>query len=743
MDPIDNPNSFHKTISIVDPNLEKSLDILQNLPKLKSTINISYAGIDFWHDKVWILSDKITNKYYYLGKLEYEIISRWDLGKADEIIAAVNTQTIHKIEVNNIDTLFKFLLGCNLLQVSSTILKSLEKSKKNKFLTTLTYAAQVFSYKVPLVNPDKFLDKTLEIGRVIFSPYFFYFILMLFFLNLYLLSSNWGSFAASLPSFNSLTSILLILFTIGFTKIIHELGHAYASKMYNCSVPEVGVNFIFFYPLFYTDVTDTITLKPKQRLVVSTAGIRFELYLAIIAGYFWFLLPDNTILKNMMFFIAAISWTLSLLINIVPFLKFDGYYIFSDYMKIRNLAPRAFAVLKYNFRKYFIGLDTALPEQYDYSKFRFLLVFAILMAAYRILILSSILLFLYYIELIGELLFIFAIAMLLIVPVAKECYNLWLLRSKFTANPNIITFGIVLFVFFVSAFVPMNNYVYLPAVFHAKTQRIFTPFVAKVEKIDITIGQQVQVDQALVKLASLELNARDKINKYNLEAVKQAATEVQLSEKDHSKAETKIADIDYQKTIAENIAAKSEQLQIKSPINGRVTAMYEGVYQSQWLSEKAWLLDVVDLSQQSVDAFARGQDLLAIEKIGPKTEIAFIPDQINYPPCKVKFKSVATDPIHSIQGEPSVLLTLAKSELLNSSLLIFASNYGGYINFNIDEKNNLVPIDAYFTVDLIASNQCDKYGDKIIKGVVKIKGNDKSVAYATYQKITRMFLRHG
>ena len=716
--------------------LAPSFDILQNLPPLKSTISIEYAGIDFWQDKVWILSDKLTNKYYYLGKIEYEIISRWTMGKANDIVSSINEETIHQIETNSVDTVFKFLLSCNLLVVGSSILKSLEMSRKNKYLRALTGLSKVFSYKVPLVNPNKFLDKTKDLASFLFSKYFTYFILCLLLVNLYLLSSSWGNFTASLPSFNNWTSVLLILVTIALTKIIHELGHAYAAKLYHCSVPEMGVNFIFFYPLCYTDVASTITLSHQERLVVSTAGIRFEIYIAIIAGYFWFLLPEDNLFKHLLFFVAAVSWLLSLFVNIMPFMKFDGYYIFSDYLRIRNLAPRCFAVLKYYFRKNVVGLDNAMPEVYDKHKYKFFFVFAIMMAAYRVLLLTSILYFLYYVDIIGDLLFFMGITMMLVAPIAKESYNLWLLRNKVTLNPHSITSGIILVVLLITLFVPYSRYVYLPAVFYAKTQRIYSPFISEVENIKIQVGQQVNVNQDLIQLKSLELNARDQIQKHNLEAVKQIANEVQLSEKDHKTTETKLADIEYQKTIGENIAAKNEQLEVKTPIKGQVTAMYEGLYPGLWLGEKDWLLDVVDFSELDIEAFARSQDLRDMD-INQDTDIMFIPDRLEFYPCKVRFVSVATNPITKIKSEPNVILTLAKSKLLNSNLLLFASIYDGPINFNIDDESNLVSVDSYFPIDLIASKECQKNGDRIVKGIIKIKGYRKSIVASGLQRFGR------
>jgi putative peptide zinc metalloprotease protein len=273
-------------------------------------------------------------------------------------------------------------------------------------------------------------------------------------------------------------------------------------KKYNCDVPEMGVNLIFFYPLAYTDVSSSIVLAPQERLVVSTAGIRFELYLAIIAGFFWFFCSDDSIIKNLLFFIAAISWTLTLLINIMPFMRFDGYYILSDYLRIRNLGPRSAAVFKYYYRKIFLGINSALPEDYDRKKFKFLLIFAILAKIYRVFIFTSILLFLYYTQFIGSALFVLGIFLMLILPMATEIYNILKLyksQKKAIKSKNMRITICVTLAALILFFLPFGNYIYLPAVLHAKIQRMYTPFSSRVDEINIGIGQEVKSRDQLLK----------------------------------------------------------------------------------------------------------------------------------------------------------------------------------------------------------------------------------------------------
>ena len=94
-------------------------------------------------------------------------------------------------------------------------------------------------------------------------------------------------------------------------------------------------------PVLYTDTTDAWKLRDRSaRLRIVSAGVRVELFLALIATFVWGIMPDG-IVSSIAFFVATTSWVTSVLINISPFLRFDGYYAFSDLIGVENLQQRA------------------------------------------------------------------------------------------------------------------------------------------------------------------------------------------------------------------------------------------------------------------------------------------------------------------------------------------------------------------------------------------------------------------
>ena len=82
----------------------------------------------------------------------------------------------------------------------------------------------------------------------------------------------------------------------------------------------------------------------------------------------------------------------TLLFNANPLLRFDGYYVFSDWLEIPNLGQRSLAQLGYLVRRYAFGLrDLQSPAQSP-GEARWLLAYGIASFAYRISVIFSIIL---------------------------------------------------------------------------------------------------------------------------------------------------------------------------------------------------------------------------------------------------------------------------------------------------------------------------------------------------------------
>jgi len=105
--------------------------------------------------------------------------------------------------------------------------------------------------RVPLVNPDAFLERTIQYARVIFSGWFFAVWLLVVAGAVVVGLQNADRFGEPLQGILAGRNLSLIWFTLIGLKLFHELGHAYACKQFGGYVPEMGLYFLVFTPCAY------------------------------------------------------------------------------------------------------------------------------------------------------------------------------------------------------------------------------------------------------------------------------------------------------------------------------------------------------------------------------------------------------------------------------------------------------------------------------------------------------------
>jgi putative peptide zinc metalloprotease protein len=152
----------------------------------------------------------------------------------------------------------------------------------------------------------------------------------------------------------------LLAVSIILLKIVHEFGHGVTCKHYGGEVHEIGFMIMILTPMFYVNTSDTwLFPNKKHRMYVSAAGVYVELIFAAALAYIWLILAPGFWKQFTFAAVVAASFT-TLLFNANPLMRFDGYYIMSDWLEIPNLRQKSRAFLGRQFRKLFFG--PAYPE---------------------------------------------------------------------------------------------------------------------------------------------------------------------------------------------------------------------------------------------------------------------------------------------------------------------------------------------------------------------------------------------
>ncbi len=134
-------------------------------------------------------------------------------------------------------------------------------------------------------------------------------------------------------SSQELAAAYLILFAVFF---IHELGHAAATKYYGMKPHEISFGFYLVFPVFFADVSEAWSLNKYKRIIINLGGVYFQLIINSIFVTLAFIYPDSSILATLLYtniFVVAYS--------LMPFLRYDGYWIYSDLFEIPNLMARS------------------------------------------------------------------------------------------------------------------------------------------------------------------------------------------------------------------------------------------------------------------------------------------------------------------------------------------------------------------------------------------------------------------
>jgi putative peptide zinc metalloprotease protein len=149
---------------------------------------------------------------------------------------------------------------------------------------------------------------------------------------------------------------LFVVFVL--TRGLHELGHALVCTRFGIRCPDIGLFLILGAPCVYCDVSESWRLTEKwKRAAVAAAGMYVELIIAGAAALFWSFTtqgPMHSLAMQTMLVCSAGT----LLINLNPLMRFDGYYILSDWMDEANLRTKADEFATGFLKKCLLGIRT-------------------------------------------------------------------------------------------------------------------------------------------------------------------------------------------------------------------------------------------------------------------------------------------------------------------------------------------------------------------------------------------------
>ncbi|TWT96130.1 Peptidase family M50 [Botrimarina colliarenosi] len=201
-------------------------------------------------------------------------------------------------------------------------------------------ALNPLAIRLPGFDPTRLLHWLTPLGRLLFSRGFAATLLIAAIMVGVTLVGRAEELALELRRLLDLfdpSHAALAVAAVVIAKAWHELGHALACRRMGAECHEVGVLLLALMPCLYCDASDAWTLPSRwRRTLVALAGVYFELILSVAAAAAWLVLaPGPT--RVLALYLVGVASVSTLLVNLNPLLRFDGYYVLADLWGVANL----------------------------------------------------------------------------------------------------------------------------------------------------------------------------------------------------------------------------------------------------------------------------------------------------------------------------------------------------------------------------------------------------------------------
>lgn len=340
----------------------------------------------------YVIRDPVTFHTQRLDPADYDILVRIDPDRSLAEIFADLVQSGKAIAQDE-EKFYQFMLQLHRLGFLHLPVAD-DKALYRRFQTKVQarrreWLLGFLFLRVPLYNPDAFLQRTIRFIRPLFSrtAMVLWFALML--TAGFILLRRWHDLIEPLQGMLAARNLALMWVTLVVLKVFHEFGHAFACKHYGGHVPEMGAYFILFTPCAYVDASASWGFTGKrERIVVCLAGMYVESIIAALAVFLW-AATGPSLLNSAAHNVIFLAGTVTVLFNINPLMRYDGYYILSDLVEVPNLRARAAQYLLACARRCFLGI----PSPFAHLRPRMhalLLTFGVAAGAYRITVLLAI-----------------------------------------------------------------------------------------------------------------------------------------------------------------------------------------------------------------------------------------------------------------------------------------------------------------------------------------------------------------
>lgn len=314
---------------------------------LRSDLQVSrqvYQG-----EAVYVVHDPVSFRSHRLTVFQYRILASLNpqipLGQNFQHLAS-KAEFAESEEKIFFDLVSSFARLGLIVMPGASGQKLFEQHQKIKAMKRRGKLLGILFLQIPLVNPDRFLSRTVHRVSWLFTKSFFFIWLIGMASAGMLLATRIDDVVQPLNGILATKNLPFLWIAFVLLKIWHELGHGYACKVFGGYVPEMGTILIAGTPAAFVDASSAWSFPERyKRLIVMCGGMFFE-SLVFIACVFLWAFSSSPMLASCAYQLFVMASLVTLLFNANPLMKFDGYFIASELLGIQNLRPKADAQIK-------------------------------------------------------------------------------------------------------------------------------------------------------------------------------------------------------------------------------------------------------------------------------------------------------------------------------------------------------------------------------------------------------------
>ncbi|MEM6690329.1 MAG: site-2 protease family protein, partial [Planctomycetota bacterium] len=520
------------TPPIPEPSADAALEVvLERVPEIESVTRNNDGGFTVCLGK---------DRFFRMGPLEYHIFSSVDGQRTiGEIVARVeesnpgfdNSQTVQFLGELIRQGLLNELDESGQPGGESPMTGAPDQSQASWLQSATKAGSFVISQRIPLIPFNRIAGALNPWIGFVFSKLGVWFTVISAIVAIVLVRGrhdDWMQQLQQIFSEGSWVGLALLWF---ITKGLHEVGHAVCARRHGVEVGKGGVMLFFMAPLAYVDITRAWQLNSRfHRIHIALAGIQVEVMLASLAAIMWCFLEPSS-LRYLLFQITLLCGPATLMVNLNPLLRLDGYYALSDLCQIPNLRMHGRSQLKSLLIKGLLAVPSDSPRLAGW-RYHFANAHALASVVFQVVWMGGLLIGISaWNPLLAVPMSLIALTLWVLVPVAIFCVGIWKRealpssddspwfyienRLGLTIHRRRLIGAVGLAVVMTLAIVQMPNPFArraLVLVRHRDAPWIHTPSDGFIRKIHVRDGQRVDQGALLIEMEHPEIQ-RDLANK--------------------------------------------------------------------------------------------------------------------------------------------------------------------------------------------------------------------------------------